>query len=63
MRAFKTEEILDTIEREEITEMTGVPAMYSHDPSVPDPGSAGPDHPALLRPMAGPRLPSRSSKR
>jgi acyl-CoA synthetase (AMP-forming)/AMP-acid ligase II len=29
MRAFKTEEILDTIEREQITEMTGVPAMYS----------------------------------
>ncbi len=29
MRAFKTEEILDTIEREKITEMTGVPAMYS----------------------------------
>jgi long-chain acyl-CoA synthetase len=29
MRAFKTEEILDTIDREKITEMTGVPAMYS----------------------------------
>ena len=29
MRAFKTEEVLDTIERERITEMTGVPAMYS----------------------------------
>jgi O-succinylbenzoate-CoA ligase len=29
MRAFKTEEILDMIEREQITEMTGVPAMYS----------------------------------
>jgi acyl-CoA synthetase (AMP-forming)/AMP-acid ligase II len=29
MRAFKTEEILDMIEREHITEMTGVPAMYS----------------------------------
>ena len=29
MRAFKTEDILDTIEREQITEMTGVPAMYS----------------------------------
>jgi acyl-CoA synthetase (AMP-forming)/AMP-acid ligase II len=29
MRAFKTEDILDTIEREKITEMTGVPAMYS----------------------------------
>ena len=29
MRAFKTEAILDTIEREQITEMTGVPAMYS----------------------------------
>lgn len=29
MRAFKTEEILDTIEKERITEMTGVPAMYS----------------------------------
>jgi len=29
MRAFKTEDILDTIERERITEMTGVPAMYS----------------------------------
>ena len=29
MRAFKTEDILQTIEREKITEMTGVPAMYS----------------------------------
>ena len=29
MRAFKTEDVLDTIERERITEMTGVPAMYS----------------------------------
>jgi long-chain acyl-CoA synthetase len=29
MRAFKTEDILDTIEREKITEMTGVPAMYA----------------------------------
>jgi len=29
MRAFRTEEILDTIEKEKITEMTGVPAMYS----------------------------------
>jgi len=29
MRAFKTEEILDAVEREHITEMTGVPAMYS----------------------------------
>jgi long-chain acyl-CoA synthetase len=29
MRAFKTEDVLDTIEREWITEMTGVPAMYS----------------------------------
>lgn len=29
MRAFKTEDILDTVEREQITEMTGVPAMYS----------------------------------
>jgi long-chain acyl-CoA synthetase len=29
MRAFKTEDILNTIEREQITEMTGVPAMYS----------------------------------
>jgi long-chain acyl-CoA synthetase len=28
LRAFKTEDVLDTIEREGITEMTGVPAMY-----------------------------------
>jgi len=28
MRAFKVEDILDTIEREKITEMSGVPAMF-----------------------------------